>query len=130
MSERPGSIILSALMEATLDPESFDHRDHVAAALEALRNFEFFEATQVIGNGLRSLTKKAGAPMKYNATLTFAFMSLIAERMARTPGEQADKFLLLNSDLSDRKIFDRWYSPERVSSNLARRVALLPDKAP
>ncbi len=130
MSQRPGSVILAELVAGAIDPRSFDHRDHVAAAIEALSRFEFFQATQIVGDGLRAVATKAGAPTKFNATLTFAFMSVMAERLARAPQHDADSFLLFNPDLTDRTLLHRWYSAERVSSNLARQVALMPDRAP
>ena len=118
--------ILGRLDDGSLDPAGFSHRDHVRAAHEALRQDEFFAATARFAAGLRRLTERAGVPEKYSATITFAFMSLIAERMARDPGQDAEAFLAQNPDLLTGGLVARHYAPDRLATPLSRRVALMP----
>jgi hypothetical protein len=89
--------MFDALCRGTLDPEGFSHRHHVGTGFAALRRHEFFEATHLYATGLRSVVAKAGVPEKYNATVTLAFMSLIAERMDGK--DNAEAFLQANPDL-------------------------------
>ncbi|MGI9395570.1 MAG: hypothetical protein ACR2OY_13050 [Boseongicola sp.] len=77
-------------------------------------------------SGLISLTERAGVPEKFNATITMASMSLIAERAATGEYTDAEAFLSANYDLLSKAFFTRQYDPDRLSSALARSVPLLP----
>ena len=118
---------LRRLTDGTLDPAAFGHRDHVGVAYEALQQGDFFEATGRVAAGIRALAARAGAPDKFNATITWAFMSLIAERMLTSDCAGAEDFIRRNPDLSDGSVLARWYSKRRLTSDHARAVALLPD---
>lgn len=109
-----------------IDPGSFRHADHVGVAYEALRQYGFFKALQIYAQGLMALVEKAGVPEKFNATVTFAYMSAIAERMHRQPSVSAADFIAANPELLSGEALSR-YSPVRLQSNVARQVPLLPD---
>jgi len=110
-----------------LDASRFRHMDHVGVAYEMLKRHEFIEATAKYADNIRSIAEKAGAPDKFNATITLAFMSLIAERMATTEHRDYDDFIACNGDLKSKDILQKWYSPERLHSASARQIFLLPD---
>ena len=116
-----------AFEAGALDPAAFLHRDHVAVACDMLLRYDFLEATARYAAGLRSLAATAGVPEKFNATITLAFLSLIAERMRTTEHADYDDFIARNRDLLSKDLLGEWYSPERLRSDLARRVFLLPD---
>lgn len=116
-----------AFEAGALDPAAFAHRDHVAVACDMLRRYDFMEATARYAAGLRFLAAKAGAPEKFNATVTLAFLSLIAERMRTSEHADYDDFIARNRDLLSKDLLGAWYSPERLRSDLARGVFLLPD---
>ena len=109
-----------------IDPGGFRHADHVGVAYEALARHGFFKALQIYADGLMALVEKAGVPEKFNATVTFAYMSVIAERMHRQPSASAAVFIAANPELLSGEVLSR-YSPARLQSELARQVALLPD---
>ena len=110
-----------------LDPATFTHVDHVAVAYEMLRTYEFLEACSKYAASIRALAEKAGAPMKFNATITLAFLSLIAERMSAGSYQNYDDFISRNADLKSKKVLEKWYSPERLTCDTARKVFVLPD---
>lgn len=116
--------LLAALDAGALDPAEFSHRDHIGVGFEALRQDEFFAAAKRIADGLRSVTRMAGMPEKFNATVTLAFMSLIAERM--DDGDDAAAFIEAHPELCDPGVIARLYPAGTLASPLARRVALLP----
>lgn len=120
--------ILQALIAGTLDPGKFCHRDHVAAGLAALKSGEFFSATELFARALRHLTETAGVPQKYNATMTLAFMSLIAEAHVADPALETDDLIALHPALTDMAALRSRYSEGRLRGDVARRVALLPDR--
>ena len=117
---------LAALENNMLDPADFSHRDHVGVAYLAIERYGVFDAMSVFARGLRTLTERAGVPEKFNATITMASMSLIAERAAAGDFESADAFLNANGDLLEKSFLTRQYDRERISSPLARAVPLLP----
>lgn len=118
-----------ALVDGTLSPKGFDHRAHVAVAHVILSSHEVFEAAALFASGLRAVTRAAGVPEKFNATVTFAFISLIAARMEGHEGESAEAFLARNPDLLDMGVLDRLYPDGAWKSELGRRVPLLPGQA-
>ena len=120
--------MLRDLADGTLDPAGFSHRHHIGIAYEALRSGDFFDAAHKVAAGIRALTERAGMPDKFNATVTWAFLSLIAERMRTTSHADADDFIRRNPDLGSATALIPWYSKHRLASELARSVALLPDK--
>ena len=121
---------LIKLVENELDPAEFAHRDHIGVAYEALASHDFGEAVHRVYAGIKALADRAGAPEKANATITWAFMSLIAERMNTTSHADAEDFIANNPDLCRADALAPWYSLERIRSDLARSVALLPDRTP
>lgn len=118
--------MLERFQRGALDPGGFRHADHVGVAYEALARHGFFKALQIYADGLMALVEKAGVPEKFNATVTFAYMSAIAERMHRRPSAGAADFLAGNPDLLSGAVLER-YSKTRLQDDLARKVALLPD---
>ena len=120
---------LRAQFEAgTLNPEAFTHVDHVRVAVELLGRYSFLEATARFGRGAEALAARAGAPEKFNATVTLAFMSLIGECLSRGDYRDAEELLLAHPELADRHLLSRWYSPARLASARARRMFVLPDR--
>lgn len=112
-----------------IDNSSFRHNDHVAVAYEMLKDGDFAEAAFRYAANIKAIAAKAGAPEKFNATITFAFMSLIAERMETTAHEDYESFIAANPDLTSKDVLQKWYSPQRLQSASARRMFLLPDVA-
>jgi len=121
--------LLRSFEARDLDPGGFRHLHHVAVAYEMLRKYDFMEAAARYADNIRDIADKAGAVGKFNATITFAYMSLIAERMATTEHGTYEEFIARNPDLGSKHVLSKWYAPERLQSDLARSIVLLPDAA-
>lgn len=121
--------LVSAFEAQDLDPAAFRHADHIAVAYEMLGKYDFLQATARYGESLNAIATKAGAADKFNTTITIAFMGLIAERMSRCTTKNSGDFIAQNPDLLSGDILETHYSPERLKSDLARRVFLLPDRS-
>jgi hypothetical protein len=123
---------LQAFESASLPNEAFHHRDHVRAArLFLLREASPLGAVARFGSSLRRFAAAHGAPGLYHETITLAYLFLIHERMARRdPHESWERFQEANPDLFAFKpgILDAYYRKETLSSDLARRVFVLPDR--
>ncbi len=109
-----------------IDVAVFHHAEHVRVAFDLLRKYEFIDAAATYAKGIRTLAENAGAADKFNLTITYAFMSLIAERMATAPACGFDDFVTLNPDLMSKEILGQWYTADRLHSQTARSVFLLP----
>jgi len=110
-----------------IDNTMFRHEQHVRVAYHMLRRYDFTDAATRYAQGIRELAAAAGAPEKFNVTITFAFMSLIAERMADTAATDYDAFLKNNPDLLSKECLSSFYSKARLASDTARVMFLLPD---
>ncbi len=112
-----------------IDNSAFDHPAHVQVAFELLKKYDIIDASAIYAKGIRALAAKAGAPEKFNLTITYAFMSLIAERMDQAPHEGFDAFIAANPDMMDKTVLGRWYGADRLHSATARNIFLLPAAA-
>lgn len=117
---------LEALESGLLNPDDFSHLDHIGVAVAALMQYDFFEAASRYASGLRLLTERAGVPEKYNATITFASLSLIAERLHAGDYDDAESFVRENGALLTKSFLTGQYPQDRSETDLARKIALLP----
>ncbi len=121
--------ILSQFEALQIDPGAFGHLDHVEAAFEMLQKYSFLEACTKYANIIKIMAANAGAPEKFNVTITFAFLSLIAKRIEQSPKcANFNQFFENNPDLESIGALDQWYTKEQLQSNFARTNFLLPDK--
>ena len=112
-----------------LDPESFGHIEHVRVAYEMLLRYGFIDALGRYASAIDSIATRAGAPDKFNVTITLAFLSLIAERIYKTDPSDFDQFLALNADLGSSRVLGKWYSRADLLSDFARTHFMLPNQA-
>jgi len=116
---------LARFARGDCDPGNFSHREHVRMGFEMLCRHSFPETVLHYSQALRKMTARAGKPEAYHETVTIAFLSLIAERIDDT--KDFERFASANPDLFDRRALARWYRPERLASDRARRTFLLPE---
>lgn len=116
----------------TLPNESFHHRDHVRIAWIYLRDLSLLEALSRFTTSLERFAAAKGNPQLYHATITWAYLLLINERMERKPADDFDSFARDNADLLSWKpsVLDRYYDRAALDSDLARRTFLMPDPRP
>lgn len=104
----------------------FDHRAHLRAAFTLLREHDFIEALTLFASRLKAVAQAAGVPEKYNATITTAFIALLAERMAESPTLSFDQLMAANPDLLDKTIVERYYAARQLETPQARRAFIMP----
>lgn len=112
-----------------VDAAEFGHREHVQVAFEMLHKYSYIEACARYSNTINTIATNAGAPDKFNVTITFAFLSLIAGRMHGTSWSSFDEFLSRNEDLLSIDALGKWYTREELWSEFARTHFLLPNRA-
>lgn len=121
-----GADLLQRFEDGAINPAHFPHSDHVRVSFELLRKYEFAAAYLVMTERLQELTRRAGRPDRYNATITGAFMSIIGERMFTHEVGDFSQFADHNPDLFERSVLKSLYPPERLNCPAARRTLLLP----
>jgi hypothetical protein len=113
---------------------SFHHADHIRVAFAYLSRYPALEALQKFSSALQRFATAQGKPGLYHETITWAYVFLIRERMARA--ERAltwEEFATANPDLLSWEretggILARYYQPETLKSEAARSAFVLPDK--
>lgn len=124
-----GANLLAQFEEFEISAPDFHHVDHIRVAYEMLSRYDFVDATARYASTIRTMAERVGVPEKYNTTITFAFMSLVAERKAQSMHVDLESFLTANPDLMKKDVLHGWYSTERLTSATARSQFLLPDLA-
>lgn len=134
--------------------EPFHHADHVRVAFAYVSELPLLEAIAKFSAALQRFALAKGKPHLYHQTITWAYLLLIHERMARdgcvdsglpgsphcssphpspgqiSPGQSWEEFSECNRDLLTWKggILERYYSRATLDSDLARQVFVLPDR--
>ncbi len=117
---------LAALETGELDLAAFPHAEHLRLGYEMLARHSFGEAVARYSRGLKLLVARAGKPEVYNETVTVAFLALIGERRALGEHASWSGFVTANPELLDKRCIERWYDPEQLRSESARRTFCLP----
>jgi len=123
--------LLSGFEGCTLPNEAFHHQEHVRVAFLYLSRYPALEALERFSTALVRFAAAHGKTTLYNETVTWAYILLIRERLARSGGIQTwTEFQSANADLFDRKqdILKKYYQPETLQSDLARRTFVFPDR--
>ncbi len=127
MTERE---FVKAFENGEIAKSDFHHRDHVRLAWACLREHTPLAAIERFTSSLRRFAAAAGKPGLYHETISWAYLFLIQERIARAPEHDWEAFVGENPDLFawNPSLLDSLYTPETLASDLARRVFLLPDR--
>jgi len=121
---------LERFMRGEADAANFPHREHVRMAFEMLRRHDFAETAWLYLRALRLMTARVGKPEAFNQTTTIAFLSLIAERMERGGAPDFAAFVRAHPEMLDKRALSRWYRPDQLATEIARRTFVLPEPAP
>ncbi|HEX3108233.1 MAG TPA: hypothetical protein VHU41_03995 [Thermoanaerobaculia bacterium] len=122
--------LIEAFEANRLANHEFHHRDHVRMAWTYLREYGFPSGAERFVEALRRFAAANGKPQLYHATITWAYLVTISDRMARHESDW-ETFAAANSDLFTWKpsIIDALYDPETIASEHAKRVFVLPDRS-
>ena len=115
--------------ECTLPKENFHHRDHVRLAWLYLRDYPALEALARFCDRLKRFAAAHGKTDLYHETITWAYLFLIRERMARGEEESWEEFAEHNPDILnwEDSIIKTYYQAETIKSDLAKRIFVFPD---
>ncbi len=115
--------------DLTLPGSAFHHRDHVRLAWLYLGKYPALEALTRFVEGLKRFADVQGQPGLYHETITWAYLFLIHERIAKGADDETwDEFAARNPDLLgwNPSVLDRYYDRETLFSDRARRLFVMP----
>jgi hypothetical protein len=125
--------LLQRFEAGTLANADLHHGDHVKLAWLYLRRYPVLEVLARLSAGLQAMARACGKPHLYHETITWAYVLLIRERLARAGSHQSwDEFAAAHADLLSWKdgILRFYYRETTLRSDLARAVFLFPDREP
>jgi hypothetical protein len=112
-------------------PGDFHHLDHMRVAFAYMSELPMLEAIAKFSAALKHFAILKGKPNLYHETITWTYLILIGERIARAGITQSwEEFAEGNPDLLVWKsgILERYYSKPTLESDLARERFVLPDR--
>jgi hypothetical protein len=122
--------LLKGFDTGSLPDDAFHHQEHVRVAWIYVRQHGLPDALGTFSTALRRFAAAKGKPQLYHTTITWAFLLLIGERLRRGLATSWAEFVQENPDLLSWKpsVLDRYYSPDRLWSALARETFVFPDR--
>ena len=130
MTARPPAPFADLMAEAMAGAGRFGHRQHVHLTWLAVRCYGTDAAVGVVSEGIRQTARYAGAPQKYNATVSRAWVELVGHHAGQTDTADFDCFADQHPALLDKRLLTRFYQPATLASDPARTGWVPPDRAP
>ncbi|GID98274.1 hypothetical protein ACFQFC_24075 [Amorphoplanes digitatis] len=116
--------------EVMATAERFGHRQHIQLTWLAVRRYGTSAAVDLVSDGIQRTARYAGAPQKYNATVSRAWVEVVGHHAGRSDTVDFNAFADRNPALFDKKLLTRFYRSSTLASDLARHGWVEPDLAP
>lgn len=114
--------------EVMASSDRFGHRQHVHLTWLAVRRHGVPAAAELVAEGIARTATAAGAPQKYHATTTRAWVELVGRAAGAADVTGFDTFADRHPDLLDKDLLSRYYRPETLASG--KETWVQPDLAP
>jgi hypothetical protein len=108
----------------------FGHRQHVQLTWLAVHRYGTRAAVDLVSAGIQQTARYAGAPQKYNATVSQAWVELVGHHVEETANADFDGFVDHHVALLDKRLLTRFYRTATLASAEARSGWVEPDLAP
>lgn len=119
------------LAEVLASGQRFGHREHLHLTWLAVRRSGVAAAVDLVSDGIRRTARYAGAPQKYHATVSRAWVELVGFHIAAEDGvDDFGTFLRHHPALLDKRLLTRFYRSATLASAPARTGWVPPDRAP
>lgn len=119
MTDDTDASLVAAFEATTL--AGFPHDAHVRVAWYYLKQSPLPEAMARFIAGIRRYAASKGAAHKYHETITIAWLLLIAERVGDSPDLTWLAFVSRYPELCDPSLLSRYYRPDTLASERARK---------
>ena len=118
------------MSEVMASAEHFGHRQHVHVTWLAVLRYGTTAATDLVSDGIRGVARYHGAPQKYNATVSRAWVELVGHHAEHSRAADFDAFADQNTALLDKKLLARFYRSSTLAGDAARTGWVEPDLQP
>jgi hypothetical protein len=108
----------------------FGHREHIHLTWLAVRQAGVPAAIGLVSDGIQRTTRYAGAPQKYHATVSRAWVELVGHHAVASGARDFTSFAEQNDALLDKRLLTRFYRPATLAAPEARSGWVEPDLAP
>jgi hypothetical protein len=108
----------------------FGHREHLHLTYLAVRHYGTGRAIDLISDSIRRTARYRGAPQKYHATVSRAWVELVGHHVIDSGTADFDTFLAGNPALLDKRLLLRFYRPATLAGPTARTGWVEPDLTP
>lgn len=121
-----------SLESGNLSPDDFDHRGHLRAAWVVLSEEGLENGGPRFLAALKRYAEGLGVGEKFHLTVSVALLCILAETIRTRPEASFPTLLAACPDLlgDAKSLLYRYYSPERLAEDRARREWLAPDREP
>jgi hypothetical protein len=124
----PATAFDDLMAEAMATSDHFGHREHVHLTWLAVRRYGVPAAITLVSHGIQRTARYAGAPQKYHATVSRAWVELVGHHTNAT--DDFDTFAGDNPALLDKRLLTRFYNPATLAAPKAKTTWVEPDLAP
>ncbi len=118
------------MAEVMAGAERFGHRQHVHLTWLAVRRFGVPAAIGLVSDGLQRTARYAGAPQKYHATVSRAWVEVVGHHVLADDCDDFASFANRHPALLGKRLLTRHYSSAVLASSQARAGWVEPDLAP
>ena len=130
MSGNGSSTFEEMFTEVTTAPGRFGHREHIHLTWLAVRRCGMPAAVDLVSRGIQRTARYAGAPQKYHATVSRAWVELVSYHAAESVGGNFEEFADHHTALLDKRLLMRFYRASTLASTRAKAGWVEPDLAP
>jgi hypothetical protein len=125
-----GALFDALMAEVMAGGSRFGHREHVHLTWLAVRRCGVAAAVGVVSDGIQRTARYAGAPQKYHATVSRAWVELVGYHAAESGEDDFAAFAAHHRALLDKRLLTRFYRPATLASAQAKTGWAEPDLAP
>lgn len=118
------------MAEVMATAERFGHREHVHLTWLAVRRHGVPAAVGLVSTGIQRTARYAGAPQKYHATVSRAWVELVGHHAAERCEDDFAAFADHHPALLDKRLLTRFYRPGTLADPHAKTGWVAPDLAP
>jgi hypothetical protein len=118
------------MAEVMATAERFGHRQHVHLTWLAVRRCGVPAAIRLVSDGIQRTARYAGAPQKYHATVSRAWVELVGHHALESGEADFTAFAHHHPALLDKRLLTRFYRPATIAAPPAKNGWVEPDLAP
>jgi hypothetical protein len=118
------------MAEVMASAERFGHREHVHLTWLAVRSCGVPAAVGLVSDGIQRTARYAGAPQKYHATVSRAWVELVGHHAAELREDDFTVFADHHPALLDKRLLTRFYRSATLAGPQAKSGWVEPDLTP